>query len=118
MVDLTKSNEFDRQKCLDSIRFWLNSISVYTYDESQQIAASIIVIGTKKDEVEDTAEHQRISYLLNEEFKNILAWKSIIKSTEGNCVEFTLFKAIISMIYYLENNYTFIFINRPFCLNY
>jgi len=88
MVDLAKNNEVKRQKCLDSIRFWLNSITVYTYDESKQIAASVIVIGTRKDEVKDTVEHQRISDILNKEFENILAWESIIKSTEGNYIEF------------------------------
>jgi len=66
MVDLAKNNEVKRQKYLDSIRFWLNSITVYTYDESKQIAASVIVIGTRKDEVKDTAEHQRISDILND----------------------------------------------------
>ena len=93
MVDLAENNEVKRQKCLDSIRFWLNSITVYTYDDSVKIAASIIVIGTRKDEVKDAADHDRISNLLNKEFENILAWKSIIKSTEGNCIEFNFSRA-------------------------
>jgi hypothetical protein len=107
MDDLTENNESNnRQQSLNFIRFWLNSITVYTYDESKQIAASIIVIGTRKDKVKDTVEHQRISNLLNEEFKNIIAWKSIIKSTEGNCIEFNLSRAVVNIISTI-NNYTF-----------
>lgn len=100
MEDLIKDNEFDkRQKSLDSIRFWLNSITVYTYDKSEQIAAPIIVIGTRKDKVKDIAEHEQISDILNEEFKNIPAWKSIIKSTEGYCFEFNFLELYNALLY-------------------
>lgn len=115
MVDLAKNNEVNRQKCLDSIRFWLNSITVYTYDESVKIAASIIVIGTRKDEVKDAAEHQRISDILNEEFESILAWESIIKSTEGNYNELIFFQSYI--LHNNDNNHTLITFNLSFCLN-
>ena len=73
-----------RNKCLEFIRFWLNSITVYTYDDLTERCASIVIIGTRKDKVSSPAIHEEINTLLCATFKKKVVWKSIIENTEGN----------------------------------
>ena len=73
-----------RKRCLEFLRFWLDSITVYTYDYSKQVCASIVIIGTRKDKVSSPAIHEKINTLLTETFQTKVAWRSIIENTEGN----------------------------------
>ena len=73
-----------RKRCLEFIRFWLDSITVYTYDDSTEVCASIVIIGTRKDKVSSPAIHEEISTLLCETFQTKVAWRSIIENTNGN----------------------------------
>ena len=72
-----------RKKCLEFIRFWLDSITVYTYDDSTKVSASIVIIGTRKDKVSSPAIHEEINTLLCETFQTKVAWRSIIENTKG-----------------------------------
>ena len=73
-----------RKICLEFFRFWLDSITVYTYDDSTKVCASIVIIGTRKDKVSSPAIHEEINTLLCETFKKKIAWESIIENTYGN----------------------------------
>jgi hypothetical protein len=73
-----------RKRCLEFIRFWLDSITVYSYDDSKQGCASIVIIGTRKDKVSSPTIHEKINTLLCEIFQTNVAWRSIIKNTGGN----------------------------------
>jgi len=59
-----------RQRCLEYIQFWLDSITVYTYDEQEGVTASIVVVGTHKDRVDSPAAHEKINTLLFEMFSS------------------------------------------------
>ncbi len=72
-----------RKRCLEFIQFWLDSITVYTYDDSTKVSASIVIIGTRKDKVSSPAIHEQINTLLCETFQTKLAWRSIIENTKG-----------------------------------
>ena len=74
-----------RKRCLEFIRFWLDSITVYTYDDSTQVSASIVIIGTRKDKVPSPAIHEQISTILCETFQTKVSWRSIIENTKGRC---------------------------------
>ena len=73
-----------KKRCLEFIRFWLDSITVYTYDDLKQVCAPIVIIGTRKDKVSSPATHEEINTLLCETFEKKVVWKSIIENTEGN----------------------------------
>jgi len=72
-----------RKRCLEFIRFWLDSITVYTYDEKTTVSASIVIIGTRKDKISSPVMHQQINTILRDTFKTNVAWRSIIMNTEG-----------------------------------
>ena len=73
-----------KNRCLEFLRFWLDSITVYTYDDLTERCASIVIIGTRKDKVSSPAIHEEINTLLCETFQTKVAWRSIIENTEGN----------------------------------
>jgi len=72
-----------RKRCLEFIRFWLDSITVYTYDDSTKVSAPIVLIGTRKDKVFSPVIHTQINTLLCETFQTKVAWRSIIENTKG-----------------------------------
>ena len=74
-----------RKRCLEFIRFWLDSITVYTYDDSTKVCASIVIIGTRKDKVSSPAIHKQINTVLCETFQTKVVWRSLIENTEGRC---------------------------------
>ena len=74
-----------RRRCLEFIRFWLDSITVYTYDDSTEVSASIVIIGTRKDKVSSPAMHEQIDTILCKTFQTKVAWRSIIENTKGRC---------------------------------
>ncbi len=73
-----------RKRCLEFIRFWLDSITVHTYDDSTKVCASIVIIATRKDKVSSPVIHEQINTLLFETFQTKVAWRSIIENTNGN----------------------------------
>jgi len=90
-----------RKRCLECIRFWLDSITVYTYDDSTKASASIVIIGTRKDKVSSPAIHEEINTLLCETFQTKVAWRSIIENTKGNSSVSTSFLYSAFLIYVL-----------------
>jgi hypothetical protein len=86
---LASDNIYERKKCIEFIKFWLDSITVYTYDESKGVSASIVIIGTRRDKVSSPVMHERINTLLCETFQTKVAWRSIIENTKGNKVNRT-----------------------------
>ena len=80
-----------RKRSLEFIRFWLDSITVYTYDDSTKVCASIVIIGTRKDKVSSPAIHEQINTLLCETFQTKVAWRSIIENTKGRCIVSTYY---------------------------
>ena len=80
---LTSDDMNIRKRCLEFIRFWLDSITVYTYDDSTKVCASIAIIGTRKDKISSPAVHEQINTILCEAFQTKVAWRSIIENTKG-----------------------------------
>ena len=45
-----------QDQCLSYMTFWMNSIIIHTQND-EGIVAPILIVGTRKDLVNDTAEH-------------------------------------------------------------
>ena len=59
--------------------FWINSVVVHTKNEKDEVAP-IVMVGTRKDKINDPAEHEAISTLLYETFSNSIAWPYVIEN--------------------------------------
>lgn len=66
-----------KETCLANLSFWLNSIIIHTQDENGR-TAPVLMVGTRKDIVSGPAQHEDISSILYAEFKNSLAWSSVV----------------------------------------
>jgi hypothetical protein len=80
MCQLANDDE-NRLKCLENIKFWINSIVMHTYDRDTDKTSKIFLVGTRKgaQEVSDVESHAEISKLLKETFHNYklnIAWKN------------------------------------------
>jgi hypothetical protein len=64
-------------KCIDELKFWLNSIFVQTYDNDKKTMPSLIIIGTFKDAVPDVADHEAISHKLDSAFRPSKFWSFV-----------------------------------------
>jgi hypothetical protein len=77
----------EHRKCLEYLRFWLNSIAVHTATSSaggKSISfAPIFLLGTHKDHVPAVARHEAISKVLNEAFGGMLVWPAVQKYSRG-----------------------------------
>ena len=98
MECLASDDENIRKRCLDFIRFWLDSITVYTYDASTEVCASIVIIGTRKDKVSSPDVHKLIDTILIETFEMKVAWKSIIENAEGSKQIYTVYDCLLILI--------------------
>ena len=78
-------NEDDaiKTRCLDTLKFWMNSIVVHTFDPHTNETAPIVMVGTRKDKITKPAHHHRISTILYEAFSSSLAWPSVIENGNG-----------------------------------
>jgi GTPase SAR1 family protein len=77
MTWFVDENSATSAAALSCLSFWLNSVVLNT--SRQGGYAPIVLVGTHKDEVSRTSEHQRISELLSSTFCRATAWASIIK---------------------------------------
>lgn len=87
--DMEKILSHQHQKeCLYYIRFWLNSVIIYTATTSVvtniTTTAPILLIGTHKDIVSTQEKHEQISTLLQDTFLSIKSWSSIVKNKEND----------------------------------
>lgn len=78
------NDDEDRLKCLENIKFWINSIILHTYDRDKDRIAKIFLVGTRKDvqNVSTAESHAIISELLEKTFFNYklnIAWKDIVE---------------------------------------
>jgi hypothetical protein len=76
----------DKDKCIDYIRSWLNSIAVHTFENKK--TAPIFLIGTHQDIIKETSDHLKISKLLYQEFHDSTSWEFIIYPDHNNELNF------------------------------
>jgi hypothetical protein len=72
-----------KEECLAYLNFWINSIVIHTYNPKTQETAPIVLIGTRKDKISSPRDHQAISLVLFEKFKNNTAWPFVIANANG-----------------------------------
>jgi GTPase SAR1 family protein len=75
--------EKEKQRCLSTILFWLNAISIHSFDEQRREMAPIFIVGSRKDYVKHPKQHEDISKLLFNVFHNHRAWPFIIPNKKG-----------------------------------
>jgi hypothetical protein len=77
----------EHRKCIRYLRFWLKSIAVHTVVEvgGSLSFAPVYLLGTHKDKVPATAQHEEISKLLDEEFGDLLVWQSALQHYRQLC---------------------------------
>ena len=78
------SDETRINECLHTLKFWINSIIVHTYDDSKKETAPIFLVGTHKDQVSDPVAHVTISEWLELHFSSSLAWPSVVMNDKEN----------------------------------
>lgn len=74
------SGEEKRNECLDSLRFWLNSITIHSFNEETQKIASVLIVGTRKDQVTAPSDHEKISKIIVNEFSDHPVWPSVVSN--------------------------------------
>jgi hypothetical protein len=77
---LVGSDDETRVSCLATLKFWVNSIVVHTFDATTNETAPVVFVGTRKDKITNPADHQRISTILFESFSTSLAWPSVVEN--------------------------------------
>lgn len=86
---LLVGDDDDRLKCLENIKFWINSIVVHTYDSDTDETAKMFLVGTRRDVVSTPELHENISELLRSAFHNVkmsIAWKNVVENdSNGLC---------------------------------
>jgi GTPase SAR1 family protein len=81
---LVKSaEEKEKEECLKNLRFWLNSVSLHSYDEERREMAPIILVGTRKDIVSSPEDHEEISKVLSSNFGKHSCWNFLISNRHG-----------------------------------
>ena len=75
MADVLSNDK--REQSLSEMSFWINSIVMHTQDKRTSKLAPIFLVGTHKDEVSDTADHDRISEIIEERFRYAAGWPYI-----------------------------------------
>jgi GTPase SAR1 family protein len=84
MRQLVKSaEENEKEECLKNLRFWLNSVSLHSYDEERREMAPIILVGTRKDIVSSPEDHDEISKVLSSNFGKHSCWNFLISNRHG-----------------------------------
>jgi GTPase SAR1 family protein len=84
MRQLVKSaEEKEKEECLKNLRFWLNSVSLHSYDEDRREMAPIILVGTRKDIVSSPEDHEEISKVLSSNLGDHSCWNFLISNRHG-----------------------------------
>jgi hypothetical protein len=75
-----------REMCLSNLAFWMNSIYIHTAhkdSEGLEQTARVVFVGTRKDVVRETGQHELISALLETHLKPSQVWKNVVKNRKG-----------------------------------
>ena len=83
MVDILDDNK--REQSLSEISFWINSIVMHTCDKMSGKVAPIFLVGTHKDYVNDAANFDRISQIIEDRFRYNPGWPYIMDNSNGLC---------------------------------
>jgi GTPase SAR1 family protein len=84
MRQLVRSaEEKEKEECLKNLRFWLNSVSLHSYDEGRGEIAPIILVGTRKDIVSSLEDHEEISKVLSSTFGKHSCWNFLVSNRHG-----------------------------------
>lgn len=86
-MDAIVAGGVETEQCLNCIKFWINSITVHTFNSATKSVAPIVLVGTRKDKVPDLSQHETISMLLYTTFKSLTAWASVIPNSLGQGVK-------------------------------
>lgn len=81
MECMTSKNPEEKQRCLNYLRFWVNSVIVHTSNELENgtiATAHIAFVGTHKDVVPNIVDHKNISSILFDNFHGSAVWPYII----------------------------------------
>jgi GTPase SAR1 family protein len=68
-----------KDNCLEYLTGWLDSISMHSVSRKDKSQAPILIIGSHKDKVRNSEDHDNISKILEGHFKNHRAWKWVKK---------------------------------------
>ena len=80
LLETTAGSE--RDKCLSTLSFWVNSIVLHTWDDGRSFCAPVVFVGTHKDAVSDRETHEAISQLLEDRFGKHEVWRSVVKDND------------------------------------
>jgi GTPase SAR1 family protein len=84
MRQLVRSaEEKEKEECLKTLRFWMNSVSLHSYDKERREMAPIILVGTRKDIVSSPEDHEDISKVLSSSFGKHSCWKFVKSNRHG-----------------------------------
>jgi heat shock protein 1/8 len=72
-----------RDRCLQTLTFWLNSVTVHTLNDANGKITPIFFIGTRKDIVTSAHDHVRISTLIYNAFSRSVAWPYVIENSSA-----------------------------------
>ena len=75
MVDILDDDK--REQSLSEMSFWINSIVMHTRDVMSGKIPPVFLVGTHKDDVNDTANFERISQIIEERFRYNIGWPYI-----------------------------------------
>ena len=81
---LVGGDDETKDRCLATLKFWICSIVVHTYDHETKETAPLVLVGTRKDKVNNPADHHRISTILYDNFSSSLAWPSVVENDNGS----------------------------------
>lgn len=82
-----------RECCCKELKFWLNSITMHTYDIKTDKTAPVAIVGTRGDKIWRIQDHLTISSQLAEMFGEMKVWQSLI-----------LFEKEGGQLYFFPNN--------------
>ena len=74
MTEMLSKNEMEQKKCAARLRLWMNSISLHAG------LAPVLIVGTHKDVIRESAQHMAISKILQLEFAPIPSFKRVVKN--------------------------------------
>lgn len=83
MEEFISNDTETRRNSLNTIKFWLNSIVLHTYDHSNRCTSPWVLVGTRADRVTSLAQYTAISTTLYEHFNKHLGWKSLLTNDRG-----------------------------------
>jgi GTPase SAR1 family protein len=81
MVSFLSKDDSISTDCKKSLKFWMNSVAIYTYNKVASVTAPVVLVGTRKDEVDRVEAHRLISESLEIMFGETAVWNHVLKST-------------------------------------